>query len=187
MAGCPRPLTTAHMETHLVISAIGQDRPGIVDGLSQAVLDCGCNVGDSRMAVLGGEFAVIMVVSGNWSAVAKLESALPRLEEKLNLQVQSKRTEPRSGTDNLIPYGVEVVAMDQPGIVHDVANFFGRRDINIEDVYTSRYPAPHTGAPMFTLHMTVGIPADTSIATVRGEFMDFCDELNLDAMLAPVK
>ena len=128
-----------------------------------------------------------MVGSGSWNGVAKLESALPRLGGKLDLQVQSKRTESRTGTDNLIPYGVEVVAVDHPGIVHDVANFFARRDINIEDVYTSRYPAPHTGAPMFTLHMTVGIPADTSIATVRGEFMDFCDELNLDAMLAPVK
>ena len=175
------------METHLVISAIGEDRPGIVDALSQAILDCGCNIGDSRMSVLGGEFAIIMILSGNWNAVVKLESVLSRLEKKLDLRLQSKRTGPRKETSNLIPYGVEVVAIDQPGIVHDIANFFARREINIEDVYTSCYPAPHTGAPMFTLHMTVGIPADTSIATVRGEFMDFCDELNLDAMLAPVK
>lgn len=175
------------METHLVISAIGEDRPGIVDTLSEAILDAGCNIGDSRMSVLGGEFAIIMIVTGNWNAVAKLESMLPRLEKKLGLHMQSKRTEPRKGLPDRIPYAVEVVAIDHPGIVHDVANFFGRREINIEDVYTSRYPAPHTGAPMFTLHMTVGIPADTSIATVRGEFMDFCDELNLDAMLAPVK
>lgn len=175
------------METHLVISAIGEDRPGIVDTLSEAILDAGCNIGDSRMSVLGGEFAIIMIVTGNWNAVAKLESMLPRLEKKLGLHMQSKRTEPRKGLSDRIPYAVEVVAIDHPGIVHDVANFFGRREINIEDVYTSRYPAPHTGAPMFTLHMTVGIPADTSIATVRGEFMDFCDELNLDAMLAPVK
>ena len=175
------------METHLVISVIGKDRPGILDQLSRTVLDCGCNLGDSRMTVLGGEFAAIMVLSGNWNAVAKVESALPRLAEKLDLHVHSKRTEPRRGTDKLIPYGVEVVASDHPGIVHDVAKFFASRHINIEDVYTNRYNAPHTGAPMFTLHMTVGIPADTSIATIRGEFMDFCDDLNLDAMLAPVK
>ena len=40
---------------------------------------------------------------------------------------------------------------------------------------------------MFALHMTIGIPADTAIASVRGDFMDFCDDLNLDAMMAPVK
>ena len=86
-----------------------------------------------------------------------------------------------------MPYAVEVVSIDQPGIVHDVANFFARRDINIEDLHTARYPAPHTGAPMFALHMTVGIPADSPIASVRAEFLDFCDDLNLDAMMAAVK
>ena len=175
------------METHLVITAMGKDRPGIVDELSRAILDCGCNVSDSRMTVLGAEFAIIMLLAGNWNAIAKIETALPRMEESLGLTLQSKRTELRRETGQLVPYAVEVVSIDHPGIVHDVSNFFARRGINIEDLYTSRYPAPHTGASMFALHMTVGIPADATIASVRGEFMDFCDDLNLDAMLAPVK
>ena len=175
------------METHLVITAIGTDRPGLVDEFAKTVADCGCNIGDSRMAVLGNEFAMVVQLSGNWNAIAKLEHNLRRLEEKLGLVMHSKRTEPREGTERVIPYAIEVVALDQPGIVHDVANFFSRREINIEDLYTSRYPAPHTGAPMFTLHMTVGVPGDSAIAAVRGEFMDFCDDLNLDAMMAPVK
>ncbi|NIR28048.1 MAG: glycine cleavage system protein R [Gammaproteobacteria bacterium] len=175
------------METHLVISALGRDRPGLVEHLSQAVLDCRCRIKDSRMVVLGNQFAAVMLVAGNWSAVAKLETILTRLEENLSLSIHSQRTETRPGASHLIPYGVEVVSADSPRIVHDVASFFSRRDINIEDVYTTTYPAPHTGTAMFSLHMTVGIPADTSIAALRGEFMDFCDELNLDAMLAPVK
>lgn len=175
------------MDTLLVVSALGRDRPGLVDQLSKVVLDAGCSIRDSRMAVLGGEFAIVLLLSGNWNAVAKLESLLPRLRDSLDVTVQCKRTEPRTGTSNLIPYAVEVVSLDRPGIVHDVANFFAHRDINIEDLYTSSYPAPQTGAAMYSLHMTVGIPADTSIAAVRGEFMDFCDDLNLDAMLAPVK
>ena len=121
------------------------------------------------------------------NAIAKIESALPRLGETLDLTIQSKRTEPRTNTANLVPYGVEVVSIDHPGIVRDIANFFSKRDINIEDLYTSTYLAPHTGAPMFSLHMTVGVPADTAIAALRGEFMDFCDDMNVDAMLAPVK
>jgi glycine cleavage system transcriptional repressor len=175
------------METHLVICALSKDRPGIVDELSRCVLESGCSIGDSRMTVLGSDFAVMLLVSGNWSSVAKLESALPRLEEGIGLSVRSRRTEPRHDTRRLVPYGIEVVALEQPGIVHDIASFFARREINVEDLHTSRYPAPHTGAPMFALHMTVGIPADASIASVRGEFMDLCDDLNLDAMMAPVK
>jgi glycine cleavage system transcriptional repressor len=175
------------MDTYLVISALGKDHPGIVSELSQAILDHGGNISDSRMATLGGEFAIIMLLTGNWNAIAKIESALPRLAETLDLTIQSKRTEPRLDTTSLVPYGVEVVSIDHPGIVRDIANFFSKRSINIEDLYTSTYLAPHTGAPMFSLHMTVGVPSDAAIATLRGEFMDFCDDMNVDAMLAPVK
>jgi glycine cleavage system transcriptional repressor len=175
------------MDTHLIISAIGLNRPGLIDELSRAILDCGCNIGDSRMAVLGNDLAIMMALSGHWNAIAKLENLLPKLEESLDVKMISKRSEPRTGTENLIPYGIEVVSIDHPGIVYEVTNFFSRRGINVEDLYTSCYPAPHTGASMFALHMTIGIPADAAIASVRGDFMDFCDDLNLDAMMAPVK
>jgi glycine cleavage system transcriptional repressor len=175
------------MDNYLAIAALGKDHPGLVNGLSQAILDCGCSIQDSRMTVLGGEFALIMLVSGNWSSVAKIEDMLPRLEKKLDLAISSRRTAPRGGGSNVMPYAVEVVSMDHPGIVRDVANFFSTRGINIEDLYTSTYQAPHTGTPMFSLHMTVAIPGEVSIAGLRGEFMDFCDALNLDAMLAPAK
>ena len=175
------------METCLVISTIGKDRIGIVESLSKSVLECGCRVGESRMAVLGSEFAAVMLVTGYWNAIAKLESALPKMAEAHSLRVFTTRTVPREGTRSLIPYAVEVIAPEQAEIVHEVSTFFSRRGINIEDVYTHRYAAPQTGAAMFALHLSVGIPADLSIASVRGEFMDFCDELNLDAMIAPVK
>jgi glycine cleavage system transcriptional repressor len=174
-------------ENHLVISALGKDQPGIVNQLATVVLECGCNISDSRMTVLGSEFAVIMLVSGKWSGIAKVEDHLARLQDKLGLTVVTRRTELREGTARVIPYAVEVVAMDHPGIVHDIAEFFSSRNINVEDLYTGRYAAPHTGTPMFSLHMTVGVPSDMSVASLRGEFMDFCDSLNLDAMLAPVK
>nr|VFJ93778.1 MAG: glycine cleavage system transcriptional repressor [Candidatus Kentron sp. LFY]VFJ93921.1 MAG: glycine cleavage system transcriptional repressor [Candidatus Kentron sp. LFY] len=175
------------METHFVLSALGENRSGIVSELSQMIFDCGGNIKDSRMATLGSEFAIIMLISGNWSAIAKIENALPRIADKLKLAIQSKRTTPRENSRNIIPYGVEVVSVDHPGIVKDVANFFSQREIGIEDLYTIAYPAPHMATPMSSLHMTVGVPADTAIAPLRGDFMDFCDDLNLDAMLAPVK
>ena len=152
------------MSNLLIISALGKDRPGIVNDLSRAVLDHGCSILDSRMTVLGGEFAVIMMVSGNWSGVAKLEGALPGLEKRLNLTLTSRRTEPRKSTSAAIPYSVEVVALDNPGIVHRLAGFFSSRGINIHDLYTGSYAAAHTGTPMFTLSMTVDVPANIHIA-----------------------
>lgn len=175
------------MDNYLVITALGEDHPGIINRLAAAVAEAGCNVVDSRMTVLGGEFAVIQMVGGRWDALAKLENALPGLGDELGLHVHWKRTHDRAHTGDLLPYAVEVVAMDHPGIVHQLAQFFSARGINIRDLSTTRYPAAHTGTPMFAVNLLLEIPGSTQIAVLREEFLDFCDQLNLDAVFEPVK
>jgi glycine cleavage system transcriptional repressor len=175
------------MSHYLVISALGQDRPGLVAELSDFILTSGCNIEDSRMSILGGEFALIMMVSGAWNNIAKLESQLIHVQEKLNMVITGRRTEGRHLTKEEIPYNIEVVALDHPGIVKKITGFFSERNINIHDMYTTSHRAAHTGSPMFSLSMTVEIPAATHISSLRDQFMEFCDELNLDAILEPIK
>lgn len=175
------------MQNFLVTSAIGSNKPGMVEAFSRTVKECGCSIVDSRMTVLGGEFAMILLLSGTWDSIAKLEAALPRLEQQLGLHITSRRTTSDTSSHSFMPYAVEVVAMDHPGIVHEIAHFFSHREINIVELNTGSYAAAHTGSPMFSLHMTISIPSDLSIAALRGDFMDFCDHLNLDAILEPVK
>ncbi|GAB0148420.1 glycine cleavage system transcriptional repressor [Marichromatium sp. PS1] len=187
----PQPSTfgkdMTRQKTYLVISALGEDHPGIVDQISRTVLEHGCNIEDSRMSVLGGEFAAMLLVEGKWNTLAKIENALPELERQLGMTIVSKRTGQRNAGANLLPYAVDVVSMDHPGIVNNLAAFFAERRINIEDMATSTYAAAHTGTPMFSVHIAVGIPADIHIAGLRDEFMDYCDGLNLDAVLEPLK
>jgi glycine cleavage system transcriptional repressor len=172
--------------SHLVISALGRDRSGIVDQLSKGIYELDCNITDSRMTVLGGEFAILLLV-GPWNRLAKLEDQVPELQEKLDLVIITKRTEERTGNANLLPYGVDVVSLDHPGIVYSLASFFSEKNINIEDMTTSSYAAAHTGTPMFSVRMNIGIPANIHIAALRDEFMDFCDSMNIDAVLEPIK
>tara|TARA_R110002072_G_scaffold4280_1_gene30196 strand:+ start:5195 stop:5737 length:543 start_codon:yes stop_codon:yes gene_type:complete len=171
---------------YLVISTIGTDQPGIVNKLAKLCSINSCNIIDSRMAVLGGEFAVIMMVSGSWDSIAKLESALPSISEELHLTTTVKHTNQRNNVPSMA-YSVSVVALDNPGIVHELAQFFSSQNINIDDLQTGTYSAPHTGTQMFNLNMNIRIPADTHIASLRDEFMDFCDDLNLDAMIEPLR
>jgi len=175
------------MDNYLVISAVGEDQPGIVNALSEKVLESGCNFVDSRMTVLGGEFAILMMVSGSWNTIAKLESTLPALEKQLQLTIISKQTEIRDQSAKKIPYMIEVVSMDHPGIVNNIADFFSSRNINIEDLSTGSYSAAHTGTAMFTMHMVISIPADLHLGNLREQFTEFCDNLNLDAIMEPVK
>jgi glycine cleavage system transcriptional repressor len=175
------------MKNLIVLSAVGADRPGIVNRLSRAILDSGCNIEDSRMAVLGEEFALIVMISGTWDAIAKIEAMIPRLESSLELMITVKRTAERAPAGGMIPYMVDVIAMDHPGIVHELAAFFSEHNVNIEEMSTGSYPAAHTGTPMFSLNLIISIPAQIPIARLRDQFMDFCDELNLDAVMEPVK
>ncbi len=175
------------MHNRMVISALGEDRPGIVNELSKVILDSGCNILDSRMTVLGGEFAVILMVEGNWNTIAKLEGAMTGLQDKLKLTITTKRTAVRPSKSDVLPYMVEVVSIDHPGIVNQLACFFSERNINIEDVRTDCYAAPHTGTPLFTATMIVGIPSSVHLASLREQFMNFCDEYNYDAIIEPVK
>lgn len=175
------------MKTYLAISAVGRAQPNLLDQLSRAVLDCGCSIRDSRMTLMGSEFAMILLAEGNWNKIAKLETVLAGLEKRLNLVVTARRAEQHRAESNLLPYGVEVVALDQPGIVHHMANFFSTRGIMISDLVTNAYSVANTGTPMFSMHMTVDVPADLQIAALREDFMDFCDRFNLDAVLEPIK
>ena len=171
------------MTTKLVISALAEDRPGIVDELSNVLYQHSLNIEDSRMTVLGGEFAILLLVSGEPSAIDAFQTQVNDIEQKLQMRMLIKVTTESSVIENAIPYAVEVAALDNPGIVNNIASFFSARNINIVELHTESYSAPHTGSPMFALHMTIGIAADTNIAQLREAFTDVCDELNLDAEL----
>jgi glycine cleavage system transcriptional repressor len=175
------------MSQLIVISAVGTDRTGVVQDLSKVILACGGNIEESRMATLGSEFAMLLLVSGNWHTLGRLEQDIEKLCEKGDLTVSIKKTDAKPVGEDRMPYAVDIVALDQQGIVFNLANFFASRDIEIADVATRSYAAAHTGAPMFAVQMAVNVPSSIHISQLREEFLDLCDRLNLDAILEPVK
>lgn len=180
-------MNTETENTCLAITACGEDKPGLVERLSGKIADSGCNIEESRMCVLGGKFALIALISGPWHALSRLETQLPALGEQLGLAIVNERTTQKERKRQAIPYNVELVTMDQPGIVRKLSTFFARNGINVEELQTSTYFAAHTGTPMISVVMTVGIPANVHIATLRGDFLDYCDDHNLDATFEPVR
>lgn len=177
----------ARMKQFLVVSVLAGNRSDILLGIARAVRDCGCNIAESHMMVLGNEFSMMLLVSGNWNTLTKFENQLPKLSKQLMLTLAARRSEERVPRHDLIPYAIDAVCLDQPGIVLNLTNFFAERGIGIADLATRTYLAAHTGAPMFAIQMAVNIPADLQIGTLRDEFTEFCDRLNLDAVLEPIK
>jgi glycine cleavage system transcriptional repressor len=175
------------MKQLIAICAIGNDRTGLVFDLTRVVVDCGGSIQESRMTALGNEFAMLLLVAGNWHTLAKLEGELQKLAESSGLTITVRRTEPRPARSDFVTYTVDVVCLDQPGVLHQLAGFFSSRGIDIGDISTRTYAAAHTGAPMFSVYMTILVPTRIHIAALREDFMDLCDHLNLDAILEPFK
>jgi glycine cleavage system transcriptional repressor len=173
------------MSQLIVLSAIGSDRTGVVQDITKVILGCGGNIEESRMTTLGSEFAMLLLVSGNWHTLGKLERELQKLNKEDNLTFTIRKTDEAKAREDLMPYAVDVVSLDHEGIVFRLANFFSSYEVDIANVSTERYSAPHTGATMFSVQMDVNVPASVHLAQFRDDFYDLCDELNLDGRMEP--
>jgi glycine cleavage system transcriptional repressor len=172
------------MERQLAVTAIGPDRAGLIRDLSKMVTDAAGNILESRMIALGSEFAILMLIAGNWHSIAKIREKLDALQSQGEMTVTVRDSAPRT-TVKAAPYVIDVVSLDHEGIVLSLSNFFAARNLEISELNTRRYNAPHTGAPMFSIQLTVNVPADQQISSLRDEFLEFCDNENLDAIMEP--
>jgi glycine cleavage system transcriptional repressor len=174
-------------ENYLLISAFATHPESPLLAVSRKIADSGCNLVDARLATVGRDVSVLALALGSWDAVAKLESSLGRLEREEGYRLVVYRTSAKALQSDLLPYIVEVVAADKPGILFQLADFFDRQGITIESLASSRYRAMQTGADMFSAQITIGIPSSMHIAALRDDFLEFCDHLNLDAIMDPMK
>ena len=174
------------MEKLLAVTAIGPDRAGLVRDLSEVITEAGCNIQESRMMTLGSEFAVLMLVAGNWHATGKVRERLARLQRDGDLTITIRDSEARARGKSA-PYLVDVVTLDHEGIVLGLSSFFAGRKLEIAELSTRRYNAPHTGAEMFAVQMTVNVPAEVHTASLREDFLEYCDAENLDVVFEPAQ
>ena len=180
----PRPSPN---ENHLLINAYTTHPESPLLSVTRRIADSGCNLVDSRLATVGRDVSMTALATGSWDAVAKLEAMLGRLDREEWLKLNWYRTGPKALQSSLLPYVVEVIAADKPGILFQLADFFDRQGITIENLQSTRYRAMQTGAEMFSAQVTIGVPANMHIAALRDDFLEFCDHLNLDAIMDPMK
>lgn len=176
------------MKRQVALSAIGRDRPGIVAGLTHALFEQGCNLEESSMTRLKGEFAILLLVTlpADGSADA-LEGALAPVARGLGLTllVRDLTAEEMEGGDDsrTTPYTLVVYGADRPGIVFRVTQAASRHGINITDLRTRV-----TGtAPVYSLLMEVEVPNEATALAFRAELDALKGELHVETTLEPVE
>ncbi len=147
------------MPTNFVLTLTGPDRIGIVDEVTGLLLERDGNVETSRMARLGGEFAVLMLVSMPVEQFANLHRGL----EGLTAQGYKATISPTAQTyaeahRGWLPYRIEVRGADHEGIIHEVAHYLSEHGISIEAMDSESAPAPTSAVPLFSMTAQVIVP-----------------------------
>lgn len=171
----------------LVVTALGPDRPGLVNRLAAFIGRAGGNIEDTRMVKLGGEFAVLVYVTGTQTALDALVADRPHIEREIGLTLFTKTTRkdalPRKG----LAYVLEVSALDRPGIVESVSDVLARFEVNVASLSSKVVYAPLSGTPMFQLEAELEIPPEVNIKELRRAIDDAAERENLDLTLAPAR
>jgi len=169
------------MQKTFVLTVTGPDRIGFVDEVTGLLVERGGNVETSRMARLGGEFAVLMLVSmptEHFSSLAgDLESLAARGYKVTTTPADRTYAEAHAGW---LPYRLEVQGADHEGIIHEIAHYLSEQGINIESVDSESSPAPTSGAPLFAMMARVIVPPSLSGKSWETGLEEIGDRLNLD-------
>jgi glycine cleavage system transcriptional repressor len=171
--------------SYVVLTAVGPDRPGLVNALAALIRDAGANIEDSRMAILGGEFAVILLISGAAGAIERAKEIGARIERELELRCILKETAPTRSPSDYLPYRIDVSGADRPGIVEVIAALLAGRGINVASLESRLSYAPFSATPMFVLEASLQVPSKIVLSELRSELAATCEEENLDFRLEP--
>jgi glycine cleavage system regulatory protein len=168
----------------IVLTLIGPDRPGLVEALAEPIAAHGGNWLESRMAQLAGQFAGILRVEVPDARVPALMEALRKLDALgLRLVVEAAPSRPPPPERPRL-MDLDVVGLDRPGIVREIARALVEHGVNIDELVTDRTTAPMTAEPLFRSRARLAVPARTDPAQLRSRLEKLAADLVVQVALA---
>ena len=170
---------------NLVLIAVGEDQVGLVEKISEFIKESGCNIEDSKMAVLAGEFAFMVLISGDEANINAVKENRQALASETGLDMYVRKPGARKKIQPSLPYRFTASCMDHPGVVHRLSTILSDLGINIESMETETYAAPDSGTPIFRMEADLSIPAGVSINRLRTQLDEIERQENIDIDLRP--
>ena len=174
------------MHKHLVMTLVGPDHIGIVDRVTKKILEFHGNIEESRMARLGGEFSMLLLISVTEGKREALIEALNKLQDE-NFQVFLRETESDTATkySGWLPYRVVVSGADNEGIINSISHHLAKSGINLESAETNSAAAPMSGTLLFSMTAIVLVPPTLSYHSWREPLDDVGDRMNVSIEVSP--
>ena len=176
------------MSNLYVVTAFAKERPGIVAAVSKALYDTKCNLEDSSMTILRGNFAILLVVRApDTLTLPRLRQKLRPVSEDMGLIVHADRCSPEKPaprTEGAGRYVVSVYGADRAGIVYKVTRRLSRDKINITDLATR---VVGDKPPLYIMLMEVEVPVKADLARLEKDLLAEAKRLSCDVSLKPVE
>ena len=167
---------------HFVVTIISKDRPGIVADTSEVLYRLGCNIEDSSCTMLGGDFAMILIVSHERPfPKTRLVDEFKQLHERTGLAIHVRSL----SEEEICPVKeegelclVSVYGSDQPGIVYRVTRELADRRVNITDLNTRLIGTKEE--PVYVLMLEAILPAGMTVEAAEALLENLKKELNVE-------
>ena len=170
------------MKKMLSLSAIGKDRTGIVSSISEILFNAGCNIEDSTMTLLSGQFAVILLLAcPKDSDISKTKRKLNSSLKNLNLSYSVTEVDkPVNSKKNFGDYIIAVYGADKSGIVYNVSKYLADNKVNITDVQTKISGQKNK---VYIMLLEVNIPKTIKIEKLKKQLQFLAQNLNVEIFL----
>ena len=175
------------MGQRCIMTAFGKDRPVIAADVAGVLYENGCNLEDTSMTLLAGEFTLILLFTAGSSDVAgPLSKACRRLEQEKGISAFLRPLEPQEAVkhDGFFTRSIHVEGLDQAGIVYKVSRFLADNHINIVNLNSTVKASPESGTAMYVMDILVQIPEGTVMDTIQKGLRVVADDLNVDITLS---
>ena len=168
---------------YLVLTAIGKNKTGLVSELTGLVSQCQCNVVDSKMAIFGSEFTMIMLLAGDSASLVQLEMQLPQLAMQLDLLTMMKRTTKHQGI-NSSEYLVVLEGPDQTGTIKKLTSYLANNKIDISSLKSQTMTKEHTEWQV--AEIAINLPPEMNFEQFENGFNQECGTLNMNCTYKPI-
>lgn len=169
---------------YFIITAFGEDRPGIVAKTTEILYKKGLNIEDSSMTRLNNEFTIMLIVKGE-AGLDDLKQTFDRLgkEENLTFVVKQLPEETVSRPSIHYPQIVDIVVYgaDKLGIVYNVSKLLSEMRVNISDLRTEK--TDH----LYIMFIEAQLPAEITVETLQEKIEKLKEDLNVDIAIHPVE
>lgn len=175
--------SAAEQRAGVVITAIGPDRPGLIQALSGNVTRLGGNIEDTRMGKLGGEFALLLFVTGTPAVLRALLDETKNFAPTLGIECFAKETRSEPSPADQQRMHLEASGVDHPGIVEKVTEVLSSWGANVTSFASRVEPAPLSGTPLFLLDVELELPSSVQPLALEKELARVCEQEQLEFIL----